>query len=84
MKYEYLTNVPLEKAKTDYLSFLREAGMKGREETVAVTEALWRITSRAVYAKLCAPHYNAAAMDGIALLASKTFGASETTPIALT
>lgn len=84
MKYEYLTNVPLEKAETDYLSFLREAGMKGREETVAVTEALWRITSRAVYAKLCAPHYNAAAMDGIALLASKTFGASETTPITLT
>ncbi|NCB74500.1 MAG: molybdopterin biosynthesis protein [Clostridia bacterium] len=84
MKYEYLTNVPLEKAKADYLAFLREAGMQGKEETVPVSEALGRITSRAVYAKLCAPHYNAAAMDGIALLASKTFGASETTPISLT
>ncbi|MBP8639986.1 MAG: molybdopterin biosynthesis protein [Oscillospiraceae bacterium] len=83
MKYEYLTNVPLEKAKTDYLSFLHEAGMKGREETVPVTNALGQITSRAVYAKLCSPHYNASAMDGIALLASKTFGASETTPAVL-
>ena len=84
MKYEYLTNVSLEKAQADYLSFLLEAGMKGKEETLAVTQALGQITSHAVYAKLCAPHYNAAAMDGIALLASKTYGASETTPIALT
>jgi len=83
MKYEYLTNEPLEKAKADYLSFLLEAGMNGKEETVPVSEALGRITSRAVYAKLCAPHYNAAAMDGIAVLASKTFGATETTPVTL-
>lgn len=83
MKYEYLTNVQLEQAKNDYLTFLREAGMEGREELVPVTEALGRISAHAVYAGLCAPHYNASAMDGIALLASLSFGATETTPVAL-
>lgn len=83
MKYEYLTNVPLDKARTDYIDFLRAAGMKGSEETVSVTEALGRITSRAIYAQLCSPHYNASAMDGIALAARKTYGASETTPVSL-
>jgi putative molybdopterin biosynthesis protein len=84
MKYEYLTNEPLEHARSDYLTFLREAGMQGREENIPVIEALGRITADAVYAKICAPHYNASAMDGIALLASKTYGASETTPVGLT
>jgi putative molybdopterin biosynthesis protein len=83
MKYEYLTNVPLEQARTEYLKFLTEAGMAGREESIPVTEALGRITSHAIYAKLCAPHYNASAMDGIALAADKTFGATETTPVSL-
>lgn len=83
MKRDYLTNVELDRARADYLSYLRSAGMAAREETVPVTGALGRITSGAVYAKLCSPHYNASAMDGIALAAEKTFGASETTPVCL-
>ena len=83
MKYEYLTNVPLEQAKDDYIAFLREAGMRGREETIPVVEALGRISAHAVYARLCAPHYNASAMDGIALRASVSFGVTETTPVTL-
>ena len=35
-KYEYLTNAPLDLAKADYLNFLCEAGMEGREERVPV------------------------------------------------
>ena len=84
MKYEYLTNIELEQAKSDYMAFLKAAGMAGREENIPVSESLGRITARAVYAQLCAPHYNASAMDGIALAASKTFGATETTPVLLT
>lgn len=83
MKRDYLTNVELDKARADYLGFLLASGMETREETVPVTEALGRIVSKAVYAKLCSPHYNASAMDGIALAAEKTFGASETTPVSL-
>ena len=83
MKYEYLTNVQLEQAREEYLTFLTDAGMENRVESIPVTAALGRVTSRAIYAKICAPHYNAAAMDGIALAAAKTFGASETTPVTL-
>lgn len=84
MKYEYLTNVPLEQAKSDYLSFLKNAGMSGREEIIPVTKSLGRVTAKAVYASICAPHYNASAMDGIALKASVTFGATETRSVTLT
>lgn len=83
MKHEYLTNVALEQATDDYLNFLNEAGMSGREELVPVTESLGRITAHAVYAKICAPHYIASAMDGIAISAAQSFGASETTPVRL-
>ena len=83
MKYDYLSNTPLNQAIGDYLTFLKKNGMTYRTETVPVAEALDRITATAVYAKLCAPHYTASAMDGIALSAEKTFGASETTPVLL-
>lgn len=84
MKHNYLTNIPLEQAVSDYLAALEGAGMASRTETVSVTEALGRITARAVYAAICSPHYHASAMDGIALDAKLTFGASETTPVTLT
>lgn len=83
MKYDYLSNVPLEQAVEEYLSALERADMRLNTETVPTVEALDRITAQAVYAVLCAPHYHAAAMDGIALEAGRTFGASETTPAVL-
>lgn len=83
MKYEYLNNTPLDTAREDYIAFLKSAGMAGRDELVPVLEALGRVTSRAIYAALCSPHYNASAMDGIALKAELTFGATETTPVSL-
>lgn len=83
MKYDYLSNVPLEQAVEEYLSALERADMRLNTETVPTMEALDRITAQAVYAVLCAPHYHAAAMDGIALEAGRTFGASETTPAVL-
>ena len=83
MAFQYLTNVPLNQAKEEYLRLLIKNGLQPEEETVPVQEACGRITSRAVYAHICAPHYHASAMDGIALKASKTFGAGETTPVHL-
>lgn len=49
-------------------------------EEVPVTQALGRVTASCVYAKRSVPHYNGAAMDGIALRAQDSFGASETEP----
>jgi putative molybdopterin biosynthesis protein len=83
MEYEYLCNTPLSEAVRGYLTFLKENGMTCRTERVAVQDALERVTAHAVYAVLCAPHYTACAMDGVALRAERTFGATETTPVLL-
>ena len=84
MAFQYLTNISLEQAKEDYLAALHEAGFAPRKEYISVTQALGRTTSGAVYAHISAPHYPASAMDGIAVVAKDTFGASETTPVTLT
>ncbi len=83
MAFEYLTNVPLDKARQDYLDALLTAGLTTRGETLPTLEATNRVTACAVYARISSPHYNACAMDGIALQASQTFGATETTPVRL-
>ncbi len=83
MSFEYLTNVPLEKAKKDYIEALIKAGFGAKSEKISVTEAAGRMTAEAVYAHICAPHYAASAMDGIAIDAKHSFGATETTPVTL-
>jgi len=49
-------------------------------ETVPVTDSVGRVLAEAVTARLSSPNFHAAAMDGIAVKAGKTFGASETRP----
>ena len=84
MAFQYLTNLPLDKARDTFLSTLMGAGFTPAAETVPVPEASGRVTARAVYAASSAPHYLASAMDGIALKAELTFRATETTPAVLT
>lgn len=50
-------------------------------ETVDSRDALGRVTSGPVVARLSSPHYHASAMDGYALRAEWTYGASETSPV---
>lgn len=83
MAFEYLTNVPLEQARDDYLRLLKEQGYGPEEELIPVQSACGRVSARAVYAHICAPHYAASAMDGVAVTAGDTFGATETTPVTL-
>ena len=83
MAFEYLTNVPLEQAKKDYLRALTEQGFEARCERIRVQDSFGRITARAVYAHINAPHYACSAMDGVALYARDSFGATETTPVTL-
>ena len=83
MGFEYLTNIPLAKAREDYLNLLEGYGFGPKTEVIPVYEACGRVTAKAVYAHICAPHYAASAMDGVALNAKDTFGATETTPITL-
>ncbi len=83
MGFEYLTNVPLSKARADYLQLLKNQGFGPKTEVIPTWEACGRVTAHAVYAHICAPHYAASAMDGVAVNAKDTFGATETTPIIL-
>lgn len=83
MAFQYLTNVPLERARREFRDALRCAGFGPEAETIPVRDACGRITAEPVYARICAPHYPASAMDGIALEARATFGATETTPVTL-
>lgn len=52
-------------------------------ESVPTPDALNRITAVPIYANLSQPHYHAAAMDGIAVIAKDTYGAHEDHPIHL-
>ena len=83
MAFTYLTNVPLEQARKDYLRTLIERGFAARTERIRVQDAYSRVTSKAVYAHINAPHYACSAMDGIALCARDSFGATDTTPVTL-
>ena len=83
MGFEYLTNVPLAQARKEYLERLVSGGFGSKTETIPVFESCGRVTAKAVYAHICAPHYAASAMDGVAVSAKETFGATETTPVTL-
>jgi putative molybdopterin biosynthesis protein len=49
-------------------------------ETVAVADAVGRVLAEPVYATISSPSYHGAAMDGIAVAAEQTYGASELAP----
>lgn len=78
----YLKTTPVQEAIDIYRSEV-EKRVELQYETIPVTESLNRITGKAVYAKYCSPLFNASAMDGIAVNAAKTEGASEGTPVEL-
>lgn len=79
-RHVYLTDQPLVEAQA---RFLKEAQMVLRTEVISVTDALHRVTAEDVYARVSMPNYHASAMDGIAVLAKKTYGATERTPVRL-
>jgi len=49
-------------------------------ESIPVPDAVGRILAKPAVAQLSSPHFHAAAMDGVAVKAANTFGASETCP----
>ncbi|HCF51059.1 MAG TPA: molybdopterin biosynthesis protein [Syntrophomonas sp.] len=78
----YIKNTPLQEAMLSFNQALNEAGFfKTGEEWVDVGHCLGRVTSRPVLSKRSSPHYQASAMDGIAVRAKDTYTASETTPV---
>ena len=79
----YLSNVAVEEALQMFFDRIRQGNTLGKVETIEVTEALGRVTALPVFARLSSPNYNASAMDGIAVRAEATYGASERSPLRL-
>ena len=81
----YLEDIPLEEAQIHIHKALQEIGkwspLSG--EVVSLSDALGRVTSEPIWAKLSSPHYHTAAMDGYAVMAQDTLLATETRPVTL-
>ena len=81
----YLNDVPVDQASAQFHAALAEAGALDptAAETVPLDHAHGRVTAGPVWAKVSSPHYDAAAMDGIAVRSRETVGATETSPLRL-
>jgi molybdopterin molybdotransferase/putative molybdopterin biosynthesis protein len=82
----YVSDVPAAAALVAWREARSAAGCPARVEAVClpVAEAVGRVTAGAVWAARSSPAFDSAAMDGIAVRAADTVGASDTRPIVLT
>jgi putative molybdopterin biosynthesis protein len=71
----------LEEAREIFFS--RFLARRTLPETIPVEESLGRVTAEPVFAKISAPGYHAAAMDGIVVRAEETYGTTERNPRSL-
>ncbi len=78
----YLSNIPLNKAKELFLHAALRRSLAVEELDTRL--AAGRITAEPAFARISSPHYHAAAMDGIAVKAADTFGATLTSAKRLT
>ena len=80
MRKIYLNQLPRQQALTIWL---KRTTLPKREELIGVREALGRVTAWAVFAKRSMPSFHAAAMDGFAVRAERTYSASDQQPLTL-
>ena len=78
----YLNDIPLDEAVSKFHAALEVAGAlePSQAETVPLDRANGRVTAEPVWARTSSPHYDAAAMDGVAVRSRDTVGATETSP----
>ena len=81
----YLQDIPLGEATARYAEALSRAHalIPSQPESIPIQHALRRITAEPVWAARSVPHYDASAMDGVAVRSADTVGASETAPLTL-
>ncbi len=79
----YLEMKPRAEAQALWLAALKACGWlaDAAMETVAAEAALDRLLAEPVRARRSVPHYNSAAMDGIAVRAADTFAAGDRHPV---
>ena len=81
----FVSDVPAEAALRSWLDACASAGCPERMEAVIVplAEGVGRVTAEPIWATRSSPVGDVAAMDGIAVVAGDTAGASQTTPLQL-
>ena len=81
----FISDVPADTAMRSWLDACAAAGCPERvgAVTVPLAEAVGRVTAQPVWATRSSPVGDVAAMDGIAVVARDTAGASPTTPLRL-
>jgi putative molybdopterin biosynthesis protein len=82
----YLHDIPLSKAQARLKQALQDSDLwcvLGSETILLDENALGRVTSEPIWAKISSPHYHASAMDGFAIRAIMTNGAMPSAPIEL-
>ena len=81
----YLEDIPLADAVERFNRALRTVGAlePSPSEEVPLDRANGRVTAEPVWAKSSSPHYDASAMDGVAVRSRDTVGATETSPLRL-
>jgi len=77
----YLRMQSLEAARQTLMDAFAATPMES--ETINATDAVGRVLALPVTAQLSSPNFNGAAMDGVAVCAADTFGASEGRPLQL-
>ena len=78
-RHVYLNLKTLAEARDIFFSHFSDSRQPD-SENIMVTEALDRITAEPVLARFSSPSFHSAAMDGIAVLAEDTYGASTDRP----
>lgn len=82
----YLHDIPLAEAKARLETALQSSGHPGAleaEEIPLDENALGRVLSQPIWAKISSPNYHASAMDGFAVRAEETGGALPSQPVLL-
>ena len=81
----FLRDVPLATAQSAWRECCTAAGCPPRVDAVGlpIERAIGRVTAEPIWAVRSSPPFDSAAMDGIAVRAADTVGASETTPLLL-
>lgn len=82
----YLDNVRLDAALERWLDACRREGVEFPLPAVTrpTGEALGMVTAEPLFARVSSPPFHSSAMDGVAVRAEATYGASETAPARLT
>ena len=84
-RHIYLEDIPLEEARQRIYDALATIYPQRTlpAEAIPLSQAIGHVTAEPIFARISAPHYHAAAMDGYAVHAMHTLNATETRPITL-